>query len=178
MDAQHGPRDAPGMGREDVAAGLGLLVGAGAAVAPGALARAYGLGPLGGGGALGWRLFAGRNLLLAAAALQGRPWARQAVLALQLPDQAAFAHGLATGALPRRSALLAMATSAAVAALAWPQAQPVRASLGAVSLGAVSLRAVAPREASGWAATRSARARATRDRIVPTGTSQASAASA
>lgn len=173
MDAQHGPRDAPGMGREDVAAGLGLLVGAGAAVAPGALARAYGLGPLGGGGALGWRLFAGRNLLLAAAALQGRPWARQAVLALQLPDQAAFAHGLATGALPRRSALLAMATSAAVAALAWPQAQPVRASLRAVSL-----RAVAPREASGWAATRSARARATRDRIVPTGTSQASAASA
>ena len=147
--------------REDVAAAVGIAVGLAAATAPGALSRAYGLGPLSGGGALGWRLFAGRNLLLAGAALQGRPWARQAVLALQLPDQLAFGHGLATGSLPRRSALLAMATSGAVVALAWPQAQPVRASL-----------------ASGWAASRSARARATRERIVPTGTSQASAASA
>src|SRR5688572_31853431 len=95
-----------------VAAAIALAVGAGAAVAPRALMRAYGARePLTGAGALGWRLFAARTLYIGARAWKGDEAARAAIVPVQLLDQAAFAHAGLTGAIPRRTWAAASLTS-------------------------------------------------------------------
>lgn len=98
-----------------VGTGVGLL----AMAAPRQLVRLFGGDPdeVGGFASLGWRLFAARNLVIAPAAFLGSTAARDAVLAIQAPDQLVFAHGLLSGSIPRRSSLLAMAASGAVVAL-------------------------------------------------------------
>lgn len=90
-----------------------LAVGIGFAAAPARLSRLYGLPADGmtGTAALGWRLFAARNLVVGAASLQGSAAARQALLPVQVLDQAVFLHALITRSVPPRAALLAMATS-------------------------------------------------------------------
>lgn len=105
--------------RWQVAGALACAVGVPAALAPSLLVRAYGLPAAGGtgGGALGWRMFGVRTAVIGAAVRQGDPSARAAVLPVQLLDQVVLAHALVTGSVPRRTALLAMATSAALIAL-------------------------------------------------------------
>jgi len=105
--------------RWNVAGTLATTIGAAALVAPGALARAYGLPESAGSGgaALGWRLFGVRTAVIGAAVLRGDASARAAVLPVQLADQVVFGHALLTGAVPRRTALAAMATSAGLIAL-------------------------------------------------------------
>lgn len=98
---------------------LALSVGAGFAVAPGQLSRFYGMpdDEMTGTAAFGWRLFAVRNLVVGGAALGGSVPARQAILPVQLLDQVVFLHALATKSVPRRPALLAMATSGVIIAM-------------------------------------------------------------
>ena len=98
---------------------LATTIGTAAVVAPTALARAYGLpASAGSGGAgLAWRLFGVRTAVIGAAVLRGDASARAAVLPVQLADQVVFGHALLTGAVPRRTALAAMATSAGLIAL-------------------------------------------------------------
>ena len=100
-------------------AAFALLIGVGALLFPRALLRIYGVDPaeLTGAGALGWRLFAVRHLVIAGAALSGQRQARDVVLAVQLPDIAIFAHSYATRSLPRRTSLMALASATAVALL-------------------------------------------------------------
>lgn len=97
---------------------LALLVGVGSALAPGRMSRVFGMPADGmtGTAAFGWRLFAVRNLVVGGAALAGSVSARRSILPVQLFDQMVFLHALATKSVPRRSALLAMATSAAIIA--------------------------------------------------------------
>lgn len=105
--------------RWTAAGAVASAVGAAALVSPAALARVFGLPPSSGqgGAALGWRLFGVRTLVVGGAVLSGDPSARRAVLPVQLLDQAVFAHALATRAVPRRSGVLAVATSAVLIAL-------------------------------------------------------------
>ena len=100
-------------------AGFALLIGIGALLFPRALLRTYGVDPteLTGAGALGWRLFAVRHLVIAGAALSGHRQARDVVLAVQLPDIAIFAHSYATRSLPRRTSVMALASAGSVALL-------------------------------------------------------------
>ena len=109
--------------RWTVAGALATTVGAAALLAPTALVRAYGLHPSAGSGgsALGWRLFGVRTAVIGAAVLRDDPSARASVLPVQLADQLVFGHALLTGAVPRRTALAAMATSAALIALSRPE---------------------------------------------------------
>ena len=101
-----------------VAAAAALTVGAGAAVAPGPLMRAYGARePITGTGALGWRLFAARTLYIGARAWRGDDAARASIVPIQLLDQIAFAHAGLTGAIPRRTWTAAALTSAGLIAL-------------------------------------------------------------
>ncbi len=99
--------------------GIGVGVGIGAMVSPEALQRMFGVprSQVTAAGALGWRLFAARNLYLGARALRGD---RQAVAAyghLQVIDQAVFWSALSSGRIPRRTSVLAILTSGAVVAL-------------------------------------------------------------
>ena len=67
--------------------------------------------------AFGVRLFSVRTGYLAARAWQREPAALAAFLPVQLLDQAVFWHAGRTGAIPRRGAALASATSGALIAL-------------------------------------------------------------
>ena len=99
---------------KSVSAGA-FLIGLGFALAPRRLARLYGL-PVDertGASDFAWRLFTARNLVVGGAALAGSA-ARQLILLVQVVDQAVFLHALATGTVPRRTALSAIATSAAI----------------------------------------------------------------
>ncbi len=102
-----------------VAGGIGLLVGVGALLAPRLLLRIYGIDPaeLNGVGLLGWRLFAIRNIAIGSAAVGGNRQAQDAVLGLQAPDIALFAHCYWTESIPRPVALKAMLTAGLVATL-------------------------------------------------------------
>jgi len=102
-----------------IAATLALAVGVGAALSPRTLLRIYGVDPdeMTEAGAFGWRLFAARNLVIGGAAFAGSESARNAMLAVQAPDQLVFLHAYRARALPRASAIAAMATSGAVIAL-------------------------------------------------------------
>lgn len=101
---------------------VATAVGAAALLSPGSLLQAYGLPPAStaGDSGLAWRLFGARTAVLGAAVLRGDACARAAVLPVQLLDQVVFAHALLTHAVPRRTALAAMATSAGLIALGRP----------------------------------------------------------
>ena len=101
---------------KSVSAGA-FLIGLGFALAPRRIARLYGLpvDELTGASDFAWRLFAARNLVVGGAALAGAA-ARQLILPVQVVDQAIFLHALATGTVPKRTALSAIATSAAIIA--------------------------------------------------------------
>jgi len=88
-------------------------VGLSAILSPRLLLRAFGIAPndVTGAAAFGWRLFGVRTLAVGASAYRGDEAARAAILPVQIADQAVFAHALRTGAVPRRSAALAMAVS-------------------------------------------------------------------
>ena len=100
-------------------AGIALAVGIGAALAPARLLQVYGVDPdeMGGPGALGWRLFAVRNLAVGLAAMGGNRTARDMILPVQAADQLVFAHAYRSAAVPRAAALGAMATSGVIVAL-------------------------------------------------------------
>lgn len=98
---------------------LGGGIGLAAACAPSLLQRSFGVpaSDITGSNKLGWRLFATRNLYLTARAVRGDPTAVDAFGQLQALDQVVFWHALATGSVPRRTALLAATTSAAIVGL-------------------------------------------------------------
>lgn len=98
---------------------IGGGVGVAAAVAPALLQRAFGIKAeeITGPGRMGWRLFATRNLYLTARAVQGDPTAVAAFGHLQPLDQMVFWQAFATRSVPRSTAVLAAATSLAIAAL-------------------------------------------------------------
>jgi hypothetical protein len=100
-------------------AAIGGAVATGMAVSPRAFLRPFGVPPeeVTGAGALGWRLFAARTGYLSARAAAGDASAREAFLPIQLLDQAVFWHAFATRSVPRRTAVLAAATSGAIVAL-------------------------------------------------------------
>lgn len=100
-------------------AGIALTVGAASALSPRAMLRLFGIAPreVTGAAAFGWRLFAVRTLFIGGAALSGDERARAAVLPVQIADQAVFAHAYRTRSVPRRAAVLAMATSGAIIVL-------------------------------------------------------------
>lgn len=97
---------------------LGGTVGLAAAFAPETLQRAFGItaDDVTGSNKFGWRLFATRNIYLAARALSGDPAAVIAFGHLQALDQVVFWHAFANGSVPRSTALLATTTSAAIVA--------------------------------------------------------------
>ena len=97
---------------------LALTVGLAAAASPRGLLRIYGVNPdeVTGAGALGWRLFAARNIVVAGAALHGSRTARDVILAVQAPDQLVFLHAYRTRSVPRSTSLAAIATSGAIVA--------------------------------------------------------------
>lgn len=99
-----------------VPASIGIAVGLGAALAPRTLLRLYGVDPdeMTGAGVFGWRLFAGRNLVLGCAGVAGVRSARDAILVIQAADQLVFLHAYRTRSIPRATAALAMATSGVV----------------------------------------------------------------
>ncbi|MDQ3411500.1 MAG: hypothetical protein M3509_05220 [Chloroflexota bacterium] len=106
-----------------------LLVGIGFALAPKRFVRLFSLPADGmtGTAALGWRLFAIRNVVIGGAVLAGSVPARRVVLLTRLLDQLVFLHALVTKSVPRRSAVLAMATSASIigmSAIASRQGRP------------------------------------------------------
>ena len=104
------------------AGALATTVGVAAALTPGTLTRAYGLPPE--SAPLAWRLFGIRTALIGAGVLRGDRSARAVVLPVQLLDQAVFAHALLTGAVPRRTGLAAMATSAVLIVLTLRPQEP------------------------------------------------------
>lgn len=108
-----------GEGLDRLAGGIGLIVGVGALLFPRLLLRAYGVDPreLTGAGLLGWRLFAIRNIAIGSAAVGGHRRAQDAVLAIQAPDIALFAHCYRTESIPRPVAAKAMVTASLVAGL-------------------------------------------------------------
>lgn len=98
---------------------IGGGIGLGAAISPALLQRTFGIpaSETTGAGAFGWRLFATRNLFLTARALQGDATAIAAFGQLQVLDQVVFWHAFARRSIPRRTAVLAAATSAAIVVL-------------------------------------------------------------
>jgi hypothetical protein len=100
-------------------AAFALAIGIGALLAPRLLLRLYGVpaGDLTGSGQIGWRLFAVRQIWIAAAAFAGDRRARDAVLAIQAPDLVIFALAYRTRSIPRVAAVLALLSAAGVAAL-------------------------------------------------------------
>lgn len=95
---------------------LGGGVGLAAALAPALLQRSFGIAAddVTGSNRLGWRLFATRNLYLSARAMAGDPAAITAFGHLQALDQLVFWQAFATRSIPRRTAVLAATTSAAI----------------------------------------------------------------
>ena len=95
---------------------LGGGVGLAAAFAPTLLQRSFGipLSDVTGSNRLGWRLFATRNLYLTARAMQGDSIAIDGFGHLQALDQVVFWHAFAERSVPRPTAVLAAATSAAI----------------------------------------------------------------
>lgn len=104
---------------ELAAAGLATAVGVGAAVSPTLLLRLFGIAPgeVTGAAALGWRLFAVRNLFVGIAGLRGDAQARALILPVQLVDQVVFQHAYRTRSVPRRASVGAMAVSGVLIAL-------------------------------------------------------------
>lgn len=98
---------------------LGGGVGLAAAVAPALLQRSFGVAAadITGANQFGWRLFATRNLYLTTRALQGNPTAIDAFGQLQGLDQVVFWQAFVTRSVPRRTAVLAAATSAVIVGL-------------------------------------------------------------
>lgn len=101
---------------------MAVLAGAvsvASAASPRAFLRAFGIAPreVTGAAAFGWRLFAVRTAYLGVAAWQGDDDARRAFLPVQALDQVVFWHAYATGAIPRRAAVMAAATSGALVGL-------------------------------------------------------------
>lgn len=98
---------------------LGGSVGIAAALAPTFLQRSFGIAAddVTGSNKVGWRLFATRNLYLTARAMKGDPTAIQAFGHLQSLDQVVFWHAFAKRSVPRRTAVLAAAASAAIVGL-------------------------------------------------------------
>lgn len=98
---------------------LGGTVGLAAALAPELLQRGFGIpaGDITGSNKFGWRLFATRNLYLTARALKGDPTAIDAFGHLQALDQVVFWQAFVKQSVPRTTALLAAATSAAIVSL-------------------------------------------------------------
>lgn len=99
--------------------GIGATVGLAAATAPSLLQRSFGIAAedVTGANRLGWRLFATRNLYLTARAATGDQTAVAAIGHLQALDQVVFWHAFAHRSVPRRTALLAALTSAAIVGL-------------------------------------------------------------
>jgi hypothetical protein len=98
---------------------VAVVVGGAATASPRALLRVFGIAPreVTGAAALGWRLFGVRTAAIGAAAARGDERARAVFLPVQVADQAVFAYALRTRAVPRRAAVMAMATSGVVVAL-------------------------------------------------------------
>lgn len=98
---------------------IAATVGVSAALAPRATLRCFGVaGPdVTGATAFSLRLFAVRNVYLAAGALRGDPSAVRAFLPVQVLDQAVFWHAFATRAIPRPGAVLAAGVSLAIVGL-------------------------------------------------------------
>jgi hypothetical protein len=98
---------------------LALAVGASATASPRHMLRLFGIAPreVTGAAAFGWRLFGVRTAFVAAGALRGDRSARAVVLPVQLADQVVFAQAYRARSVPRRAAVLAMATSGALIAL-------------------------------------------------------------
>jgi hypothetical protein len=98
-------------------AAFALVIGIGALFAPRRLLQVYGVDPddLTGPGEMGWRLFAVRQIWIAAAALSGDRRARDAVLAIQAPDLLIFAHAFRTRSIPRPTSVLALLSASGVA---------------------------------------------------------------
>lgn len=90
-----------------------------AAIAPGLLQRSFGIpaNEITGSNRFGWRLFAVRNLYLTSRALEGDAVAIEAFGRLQVLDHVVFWHAFAQRSVPRRTAVLAAATSAAIVGL-------------------------------------------------------------
>jgi hypothetical protein len=101
------------------AASLAMAVGASSIASPRTMLRLFGIAPreVTGAAAFGWRMFGVRTAYVAAQAYRGDASARAAILPVQLADQAVFAHAFRTRSVPRRAAVLAMATSGALIAL-------------------------------------------------------------
>ncbi len=100
-------------------AAIGLTAAAGSGLAPRAFLRVFGIPgeDVTGAAAFGWRLFAVRTGYLSVMALRGDEAARAAFLPVQALDQAVFWQAYAAGSVPRRAAVLAAATSAAIIGL-------------------------------------------------------------
>lgn len=96
---------------------IATAVGVAALVAPDRLTRLYGAEAPNGVGAVGWRLFGVRNVVIGGAMLAGQPWALRLAAPVQVPDAAVFLQAVRTGAMPRWSGTLALATAGAVAGL-------------------------------------------------------------
>lgn len=86
-------------------------VGLAAALAPGRTTAAFGLSPSDGSAALAWRMFGIRTAAVGLGIVVGSADARRLLLPVQALDQAAVLMAAATGAVPRRSAVLLCATS-------------------------------------------------------------------
>ncbi len=100
-------------------AAFASLIGIGALFAPKLLVKLYGADPaeVTGIGAMGWRLFAVRQLWIAGLALSGDQRSRDAVLLAQGPDLAIFAHCYRTRSIPRVTSAMAMLSAGMVATL-------------------------------------------------------------
>ena len=99
-------------------AAIALAVGVTAAFAPRVLARGYGLpqAEMTGSAQFGWRLFGVRTAIIGAAAFTGSHQARRVIVPVQILDQTIFAAALLPGSIPRRTAILAISTSATIIA--------------------------------------------------------------
>jgi hypothetical protein len=100
-------------------AAIGAAVASAAAVSPRHFLRPFGVPEeeVTGAAELGWRLFAVRTAYISGRALSGDEEAVRAFLPVQVLDQAVFWHAFATRSVPRRAAVLAAATSAAIIGL-------------------------------------------------------------
>lgn len=109
--------DAAVMRRGMAAIGAGVSVAS--AVAPARFLRAFGVPreDVTGAATLGWRLFAVRTAYLSALAWKGDATATDAFCPVQVLDQAVFWHAFSTRSVPRRTSVLAAATSGVIVAL-------------------------------------------------------------
>ena len=120
---------------------IALLVAAAATASPRLMLRVFGIAPreVTGAAALGWRLFGVRTAAIGAAALRGDERAQAVFLPVQIADQAVFAHALRTRAVPRRAAVMAMATSGVIVALDLAARRAERSAAAPAAPGAAPL---------------------------------------